>query len=108
MFVAVPVTVNGIVTVWPEAAESWAVTVIDPLSFTLAWFAAVHCTVTVVSSSVMVAVCTVVPLAVALVGVPIVRITVSLPSLIASPVIVIVAVAVVEPALIVIGLAVIV
>jgi hypothetical protein len=61
----VPVTVKGIVTFCPETADNWAVTVIDPVSFPLVWLAAVHCTVGVESSSVMVAVCTVVPLAVA-------------------------------------------
>ena len=71
--------------------------------------AAVHTTVGVASSSsVIVAVCTVVTPNVAFVGVPIVRMTVSLSSSNVSAVIVIVAVPVVPPAAIVIGLAVIV
>jgi hypothetical protein len=70
--------------------------------------AALNCTVGVGSSSVMVAVCTVVVPGVAFVGVPIVRTTVSFGSSSVSLVTVIVAVPVVEPAAIVIGLAVIV
>ncbi|MFZ2197100.1 MAG: hypothetical protein WAV13_05155 [Thermodesulfovibrionales bacterium] len=52
----VPVTVKGTVTSSAEAADSWAVTAMVPVSFTLAWLAAVHCTVGAESSSVIVTV----------------------------------------------------
>jgi hypothetical protein len=47
----VPPTVNGTVTVDVVAAESWAVTVIVPLSFALAWLAALHCTVGITTAA---------------------------------------------------------
>ena len=96
-------------TLCADAAESCAVTINVPLSPTDDWLADVHATVVVAtSSSVMVAVCTVVVPSVAFVGAPIVRMTVSLGSSNVSAVMVIVAVPVVAPAAIVMGLAVIV
>ena len=54
--VAVPVTAYGTVTGRPLAADNWAVTVMVPLSLTLACAAIVHETVGTASSSVIVAV----------------------------------------------------
>lgn len=54
--VAVPVTVNGTVTLDPEVAESCAVTVMLPDSFVEVWLAEVQATDGVVSSSVIVTV----------------------------------------------------
>ena len=103
-----PLTVNGTDTLDADAAESCAVTVNAPLSPTDVWVAEVNAKVGAASSSVIVAVCTVVAPSVALVGVPRVRTTVSFASSSVSDVIVIVAVPVVAPAVMEIGLEVIV
>ena len=65
-----PPTENGTVTVWPDNAESCAVTVTLATFSALDWLADVHATVGAASLSVIVAVCVVIAPWVAFVGVP--------------------------------------
>ena len=100
-----PPTVNGTVTVWPDAADSCAVTVTVVTLSRFDWLADVHDTVGAASLSWIVTVCVVGAAAVAFVGVPMLTMIVSSPSSMRSFTTVIVNEPVVEPAGIEIGLA---